>query len=87
MATNARREIGVEREIENPSVSTAVIEAIADAESVEPTELDLTLYEAVDVDALERLCRDGDESLVLSFEIDDYRIRIRGSNSVVVEPR
>ncbi|SNZ17255.1 hypothetical protein SAMN06269185_2950 [Natronoarchaeum philippinense] len=87
MATNARREIGVEREIENPSVSTAVIEAIADAESVEPTELDLTLYEAVDVDALERLCRDSDRHLVLEFEIGTYRVRVRGSKSVIVEPQ
>lgn len=87
MATKARGEVGVERAIGDAPVSTVVIEAIADAASVEPTKLDLTLYEAVDLDALDRLCRGGGEELVVEFSIDDYRVRVRGDRSVIVEAR
>jgi len=87
MATTARGDVTVERAIDSSSVSTAVIEAIADIESVEPTALDLTLYDAVDLDALERLCEGSDEDLVMEFTVEDYRVRVRGSTSVIVEPR
>lgn len=87
MATTARGGATVERAIDSSSVSTAVIEAIADVESVEPTELDVTLYESVDLDALERLCEGAGEDLVAEFTVEDYRVRVRGSTSVIVEPR
>jgi len=87
MATTARGDVAVERAIDSSSVSTAVIEALADVESVEPTELDMTLYEAVDLDALERLCEGPGEDLVLEFTVEDYRVRVRGSSAVIVEPR
>jgi len=44
----------------NESVSTAVVEALAEAEGVSPLELEEPLYESVDPDALDRvLARDG----------------------------
>jgi hypothetical protein len=44
----------------NESVSTAVVEALAEAEGVSPPELDQPLYESVDPDALDRvLSREG----------------------------
>ena len=87
MATKARGNVAVERAIDGSSVSTAVIEALADVESVEPTELDVTLYEVIDLDALERLRERTGEDLVLEFTVEDYRVRVRGTNAVIVEPR
>lgn len=87
MATTARGDVAVERAIDGSPVSTVVIEAIADVESVEPTELDVTLYDSIDLDALERLCEGAGEDLVLEFAIEEYRVRVRGSSAVIVEPQ
>lgn len=87
MATKVRGEVGVERAVDDAPLSAVVIEAIADAASVEPTELDVNLYETVDLDALERLCRGKGEDLVVTFSVDEHRVRVRGDSSVIVEPR
>ena len=83
MATKAYGETGAERRIRDVPVDTAVVEAIADAKSVDPTELEFRLYEVVDPEALDRLCSDGD--LVVEFSVEDHRVRISG-DTVTVTP-
>lgn len=67
------------------AVSTAVIETLAEAESVPPTDLDVTLYDELDLDALDDLCRNAANDLHLSFSVDGYAIRVHGGRKVVVE--
>ncbi|MFC6784751.1 HalOD1 output domain-containing protein [Halobaculum halobium] len=50
----------VVRTTEEQSVSETVIFAVADARGVAPTELEPPLYDAVDADALERLCESAE---------------------------
>jgi hypothetical protein len=90
MSTKAGGGVGIERAIDRTAggdpVSTAVIEAIADIESVEPKDLDLRLYDAIDPEALERLCDDAESDLVLEFSVADYRVRVTGEGTVFVRP-
>ena len=66
--------------------STAVVDAIAAIEDVDPvdlpTECGVVLHEHVDTDALDTLVR-GAEEVRLSFTVEEYRVRIDGSRLVV----
>lgn len=75
----------VERSVGDVPASTAVIEAIAELESTSPTALDVTLYDAIDLDALDALC--GDTGVVVSFTTDEYGIEIRTDRTVLVHRR
>jgi hypothetical protein len=70
------------------SVSESVVEAVAQAEGVAPTQLRSTLYEAVDPDALEQLFapRTPVERLdgTLTFHYHGYRVTVRSGGSVTV---
>ena len=68
-----------------PSVSVSVIEKVSDAEGRDPTSLPL-LRDAIDPEALDRLCRTGGTHTV-SFEYSDSRVTVTGDGSVTVEPR
>jgi len=89
MATTGCGTTGAERTTrhvhDTSTVSTTVIEAIADLESVPPLELDIPLYDAVDPDALDALCADATEEFRLSFQVAAYDVRIHGGETVVVE--
>lgn len=68
----------------NPSI--AVIDAISSMMNVDPTTLSketgTTLFDHVDPEALDTLVTD-DEPVSISFTVDEYRIRIEGSELVV----
>ena len=61
--------------------SMAVIDAIASVENTEPTdvveELDTTLFDHVDPEALDALIT-GDNPVSISFTIDEYEVRFDG---------
>ena len=85
MATKAYGEAGAEHTICGVPVDTAVVEAIADARSVDPTDLEFRLYEVIDPEALDRLCSGGGD-VVVEFSVEDHRVRISG-DTVTVTPR
>lgn len=67
--------------------STTVVTAIAAAEDVDPTELDVTLYDVIDPDALDALFEQpGNEDLVVEFGVGEYTVTVRGSDHVLVRP-
>jgi hypothetical protein len=66
------------------SVSVAVVEKVSAAEGRDPTSLPL-LRDAIDPEALDRLCRRGGSATV-SFEYSDSRVTISGGESITVEP-
>lgn len=66
--------------------SIAVIEAIADIEGVEPTDLDGVLYDLIDPEALDALFlgeKAGD--IELELPLDSHRITIRSDGSLQVQ--
>lgn len=86
------REDGMERYrvdwTQAPSVSMAVVEAVADAENVDPLELD-PLNEAIDPDALDALfppCEERVEGSVheVSLQFNECHVTVRDTGEVVV---
>lgn len=65
---------------------TAVVEAIADLEGIDPTEiqdeLGFTVYEYIDPDSLDTLVNEG-ENVAISFDVHDYHVWIDGSDLFV----
>lgn len=68
-------------------VSETVITAVAAATDADPLEMD-PLYETIDPDALDRLCRPSDASptLQLQFSMAGCEIEVRGDGTVTVTP-
>lgn len=65
-------------------MSMAVIDAIADAENVAPTDLPVVLADVVDPDALDSLFREGGGSVC--FEYAGYRVTVDADRDVGVAP-
>lgn len=66
------------------SLSVAVCLSVAEAEGVDPVELDLPLSDVIDPDALDRLFLE--ESGQVSFEYHDYEVTVSGDGSVTLDP-
>lgn len=73
------------------SPSVAVVEQIAAAEGVDPVDLDVSLYDVLDPDALDALFRpatDGDAATTrVTFPVADYQVTVTGDREVVVRER
>ncbi len=68
------------------TVSSVVVEALAEAEGTTPTGLTTPLYEAVDPDALDRLFETGSASASgrVEFSYADYRVTVTVDDDVYV---
>jgi hypothetical protein len=71
--------------------STAVVEAIAEHEGLDPLALETPLYEVIDTDALDSIIGSGVAShrrsdVTVQFSYNSSRVRISGDGSVEVEP-
>jgi hypothetical protein len=64
---------------------TDVTAAIADAEGVEPSELDYQLYDYVDPEALELLASRSEDSWTLTFSVPDHEVTVTDEGQVLVE--
>lgn len=74
------------------ATSTAVVEAIAEREGVDPADLELPLYEAIDPDALDALFSPpgGNREPVsgrISFVYGGYNVEVAGDGEVTVTDR
>lgn len=72
------------------SISQAVVEAVADAEGVDATELRVPLFDVIDPDALDAFFRSARESESASlsriaFTYYGYEISVAESGTVTVE--
>lgn len=65
-------------------LSLAVVDAVAKAEGVEPTDLPTPLATAIDPDALNAVFRDGTGRL--SFDYHGYRVTVDQEGAVEVAP-
>lgn len=66
-------------------VLLGVVEAVADVEDVDATELDLVLEDWIDTDALERLAAHEGSSWSLSFEFADHRLTVEGDGWILID--
>ena len=64
---------------------TDVAAAIADAEDVEPSELDYQLYDYVDPEVLELLAARPDDSWTLTFSVPNHEVTVTDGGQVLVE--
>jgi hypothetical protein len=73
------------------TLSTTVIHALADCLGLDVTEGRISLYDAVDPDALDALFRprhDGTPRAggTLSFVVDGHHVTVRGDGEILIEP-
>jgi len=62
-----------------------IIEAIADLKGIEPSELDLALYEYIEPEAIQQLASHGTASWTLSFELPEHQVAITSEGAVLVD--
>ncbi|WP_049921937.1 HalOD1 output domain-containing protein [Halopiger djelfimassiliensis] len=73
------------------TLSTTVIHALADCMGVDVTDGRISLYDAVDPDALDDLFRprhDGSPRTggTLTFVVDDHRVTVTSDGEILIEP-
>jgi hypothetical protein len=70
---------------QNTHLSTGIVLAVSTLTDTAPTELTERLYDAVDPDALDRLCAgDGAGDVTTSFEFSGCRVRVESGQDVHV---
>lgn len=69
--------------------SIAIVRAIAAIENVDPTDLEFTLYDYVNPEALDLLVdHEGAGNADVRFTMNGYRVRVRDTGEIVVrEPK
>lgn len=70
--------------VPKPSLSRSVLDAVARQEGCDQRDLDLPLQEAVDVDSLDRLFRNGTGEV--TFEYAGYEITVDYEGEVDLAP-
>lgn len=66
------------------ALGLAVVEAVADAEDVDPTDLDPPLGDVIDPDALESIFRDSNGELTFTYH--GHRVTVEPAGTVDLEP-
>lgn len=67
------------------SVTADIVEAIAEQEGGDPTELEFSLQNHVDTDALRLMMNHPSSSWTLSFEVEGYDVVVTGEGAVEVD--
>ncbi|MFC6785874.1 HalOD1 output domain-containing protein [Halobaculum halobium] len=64
---------------------SGVVRAVAAVDGVDPVDLDATIEEAIDADALESLARHDATDWRLEFPLGDHAIVVEGDGTVLVD--
>ncbi|MFB6301835.1 MAG: HalOD1 output domain-containing protein [Haloferacaceae archaeon] len=64
-----------------------IVRAVADAKGTAPEDLDVTIHEHVDADAIRQLAAHGSPSWTLSVDLPDHAVTVCGGGTVVVDDR
>ncbi|WP_254837730.1 HalOD1 output domain-containing protein [Natronomonas marina] len=62
-----------------------VVEAVADAKGVDPNEMEMSLQDHVDTDAIRLLAAHDDATWTLSFELPDHEVTVTSDCVVLVD--
>lgn len=68
-------------------IESKILRSLADEEGVEPEELDIVLYDHIDLEAVADLMTNGTSDWTLSFEMLSYIVTVDSDGSVLVEPQ
>ncbi|UHQ98128.1 hypothetical protein HYG81_21355 (plasmid) [Natrinema zhouii] len=68
----------------NTPNSIQIVETIAEQDGRDPTEVDFTLNDHVDPDALNSLLETGSEGLVVTFTIDDKVVTVAKDGTIEI---
>lgn len=71
--------------MDQPAPLSEIVEAVANANGVDPTDLDYSLQEHVDTDAIRLLSRQSASSWSLSFELPDQTVTVTSDGAILVE--
>lgn len=66
-------------------VITHVVEAVAETEGCAPSELDFSLYDHIDADALLALATSEHADWQLVFHVPDHTVSLRGNGQILVD--
>lgn len=64
-----------------------VVTALADANDVDPTELDILLAEYIDLEALDRLAHHEHSTWTLTFELPEHSMTVASDGRILVDGR
>lgn len=68
-----------------PEVLHHVIEALAAVEGVDPNELEYSLYDHVETDALRILVMSDHTDWELSFRVPDHTVEVHGDGRILID--
>jgi regulator of RNase E activity RraB len=71
----------------NGSLTTEIVNAVAETEGVQPQDLDYTLQHHIDMDALEQLADRSSTPWTLSFELPDHSVTVTSDGTILVDNR
>lgn len=72
------------------SIGAEIIERIAASEGVDPIDMDMRLYDSIDVDALQSLIdgiaeRDGTSEVQVNFSVSEYSVSIDSIDGIAID--
>ena len=67
------------------SPCAAIAQAVADAEGVDPTDLEYALQDYVEVDGIRHLANHEDSRWTLTFEVPDHEVTVTNDGLVLVD--
>jgi hypothetical protein len=67
------------------AIKTEVVKAIADAKGVEPVDLDYTVGEYIDLEAIEQLAAHDTASWTLSFKLPNHNVTVTSDGLILVD--
>lgn len=72
-----------------PTISKTIVEMVAEAEGIAPTELDTCLYDVIEPEALNELFQPEDDGPategVVSFTFHGYTVTVHSDSSVEID--
>ena len=66
-------------------ITPKIVKSLADRKNVEPDDLDIVLYDYIDLDALEKLSKHKNSAWRLEFELPNHRITVNGNGEIRVD--
>lgn len=66
-------------------ILSAVVEAIAEADGCSPHNLDYSLYDYIEADALVLLAASAQTDWQLTFEVPDHAVTVHGNGQILVD--
>ena len=67
------------------SLNATIITAIAEAEGVDPMDLEYSIYEYIDLDAVEALLEGARGPTLLEFSVDDHTVTAHSNGTITVD--